>query len=113
MKNVEKDGHDTLRTVNDCVVKLRELRRDLISKNNEDESHYNDEELEENESDDSNRDEDTDNRSVVFKAHACHVHLLQLCNCRSEASCNCIPDERIKDTIFYRRDKKIRCRGFV
>ena len=30
LKNVERDGHDTIRTVIDVVLKLRQLRKDLI-----------------------------------------------------------------------------------
>lgn len=30
LKNVERNGHDTIRTVIDAVSKLRQLRKDLI-----------------------------------------------------------------------------------
>ena len=43
-------------------------------------------------------------QSKVFKADSCRIMLLQLCNCRNAAGCTCVPDERIKDTIFYRRN---------
>ena len=46
------------------------------------------------------------NSKSVFKAHAAHIKLLQLCKCRSAAGCTCEPDERVPDTIFYRRDPK-------
>ena len=101
LKNVEIKGHETLRTVADCVVKLRELREALIAKNNEPLPLVDD-------SDESCAGGDTDDskRTNLFKADSCHVKLLKLCKCRSASGCTCVPDDRIKDTIFYQRDDK-------
>ena len=51
-------------------------------------------------------DDSVDNISCkkVFEVHGCHVKLLQLCPCRNAASCTCVPDPRVPDTVFYRRD---------
>ena len=42
----------------------------------------------------------------TYKVHACHVEMLQLCKCRSAGSCTCVPNPRVPDTIFYRRDPR-------
>ena len=121
LKNVEINGHETIRTAIDCVVKLRELRSDLITTNNErgvrTQCADTNEDADTNEGSDTDTcDEDSDTSDVCenfdddeadlrsatnkkfFKADGCHVRLLQLCMCRSAASCTCVPDSRVKDT---------------
>ena len=134
LKNVERSGRDTMRTVVDCVLKLRELRKSLIDKCNDvgvqgvqvddgdgvvgdvdvvDDS--DDESSDDSESDGSLVDQESDEESdaqdekervKTFAVHGCHVHLLQLCACRNRVSCSCVPDPRVPDTIFYRRDNR-------
>jgi len=112
LKNIEKRGKDTMRTVNDCVLKLRQLRKDLIDNCNS--------VARTSDKDDESEDDDSDGSSVegeeeevvmsnpvykkTYKVDGCHVELLQWCKCRSAGSCTCVPDSRIPDTIFYRRD---------
>ena len=121
LKNIEISGHDTMRTTIDCVLKLRELRADLISNANQDADTVEDDTVDDH--DDASdytcvhcptATETTDiceevgataaTSTNIFKAHGCHVMLLQLCPCRSAEACTCVPDSRVKDTIFYRRD---------
>ena len=141
LKNVEKNSNDTMRTVVDCVVKLRELRSKLIGghndnlvaptearKYNEDGGSDVDEETcgatageaddaDSSDSECSCAEASSDDEEVtapaalnkkknIFKVSGCHVHLLQLCTCgsRSAAVCNCVPNPRVPDTIFYKRD---------
>lgn len=144
LKNVEKDGTDTMRTVVDCVVKLRELRSKLIGGHNDgltvvrearecnedggDNVHETDGETD-GAADDVDTDDSSDTecscvdvssddeevtapavvkKKKTFRVSACHVHLLQLCTCGSHsgAVCNCVPNPRVTDTIFYKRDPR-------
>ena len=150
LRNVEKSGKDTMRTVIDCVVKLRHLRSKLIVganheltvANHEDEGDDTDDGLDDSDSgdddsadvvddddnddvgdddkddaddddndgagdddnDDDDHDDEGDDGAVSFKVHGAHVMLLQQCKCRNEKSCTCVADDRVPDTIFYRRD---------
>ena len=132
LKSVERDDFDTIRTAIDCVLTLRRLRKNLIQGNNElatasktantvveESDEESDEEdsivvesdveasdVEEASGVEASDEEESTCRKKTFKVDSCHVHLLQQCPCRSEASCTCVPDERVKDTIFYRRDPR-------
>ena len=132
LKNVENRGHDTMRTVVDCVVKLRQLRKKLlVHANGNKETRCNDvgdcervtqcNDVDVSDADDeSNTDSEcscveqssedeggvTEVRNNTYKADGAHIHLLKLCKCRSAAVCTCVPDPRVKDTIYYRRDPK-------
>jgi hypothetical protein len=139
LKDVERKGHDTMRTVVDAVLTLRRLRKDLITTTNHvpvsasgelpgeesagEESAGGESAGEESAGDEPDGDEpdgeessaegsagegSAENESKTprtnnFKVDACHIHLLQLCRCRTAASCTCVPDPRVPDTIFYRR----------
>ena len=84
LKNVETSGHDTMRTVIDAVLKLRELRKDLIDKTNEKEPLP---DSEDTRGEDGGEDSDgscVDGEDVevdadfdknVYKVHGCHVEL--------------------------------------
>ena len=131
LRNVEKDGKETMRTVIDCVVKLRQLRADLLVRNNsvaqpagvtendddvQDDDDADDDVVDDDDdSDDDSEDDayrgagnanDIERKFTTYKVHACHVKLLQLCMCRNAAACTCVSDTRVPDTIFYRRDDK-------
>ena len=112
LKNVEKDGKDTIRTVIEALLKLRELRKNLLGKMNatptpqvsdEDASQQADEG---SDSEASCVEEDEVPPKKTFHVDACHILLLQLCKCRNAASCTCEPDPRVPDTIFYRREPR-------
>ena len=53
---------------------------------------------------DDDKGDDGQSSAVSFKVHAAHVMLLQMCKCRNKTACVCVPDTRVPDTIFYRRD---------
>lgn len=125
LKNVERLGHDTVRTVIDVVLTLRRLRKDMLLSNNcvpvrqvrnkstgeefpadesvGDESSGNESSGDESDVEESNVASETLSDATTFKVNACHIYLLQLCPCRSATSCTCVPDPRVPDTIFYRR----------
>ena len=109
LKNVEILGHDTIRTVIDAVVKLRELRKELIANVNdpipEEDDTQDDDGSDTEGSCCDGEDENVDKTNKRwYKVHGCHIHLLQLCPCRSAAACTCEADSRVPDTIFYRRE---------
>ena len=125
LKNVEKAGKDTMRTVIDCVLKLRHLRQDLINQANavspavvhpaQNDDDSDDSDSDDSDSDESGVDQDSEeegeeasehNTKTNYKVSGCHVELLQWCKCRSAGSCTCVPDPRVPDTIFYRRDPR-------
>ena len=121
LKNIEILGHDTIRCVIDAVLKLREVRKELIDNANAntvadlataadttDNSGVQDDASDSEDSCTEREDVRVEqiNSKSVFKVHAAHIKLLQLCKCRSAAGCTCEPDERVPDTIFYRRDPK-------
>ena len=113
LKNVELLGHDTtIRTVIDAVLKLCELRKDLIDQGNERtvipaaDQHVDEVDASDSEGSEAEGEVQDEvcteqmNGKKIFKVDGCHVELLQLCPCRSAAACTCEPDERVPDTIF-------------
>ena len=108
LKRAEVKGDETFRTVEEIVLYLRKYRQSLKDENNENRDSYQPR-CPLNESDDDNSmADDNDDESVPttqpnFKVHGVHTMLLQVCVCKTSV-CQCVPDPRLSDTIFYRKD---------
>lgn len=109
LKQAEVKGDETFRTVEDIVVYLRKYRETLKHENNEDRACRLNEESDSDFSDDNsivgevNGADDVSTIQPNFKVHDVNTMLLQVCTCKT-SPCQCTPDPRVRDTIFYEKD---------